>query len=89
MSEDILHRLRAANQNPNFQFTSNVYNEALILIEDIYLAIANKFGMPAPNDLFDRNLQRETHFDSDELRAFVQANLALSGIAATVLDGGR
>lgn len=45
--------------------------------------------MPAPNDLFDRNLQRETHFDSDELRAFVQANLALSGIAATVLDGGR
>ncbi|GFX61047.1 uncharacterized protein LOC104236095 [Trichonephila clavipes] len=37
MSEDILHRLRAANQNPDIQFTPNVYNEALILIEDICL----------------------------------------------------
>ncbi|GFW51147.1 ATP-dependent DNA helicase [Trichonephila clavipes] len=32
MSEDILHRLRAANQNPDIQFTPNVYNETLILI---------------------------------------------------------
>jgi len=83
MSEDILHRLRAANRNPHIQFTPNVYNEALILIEDICLAIANKalvqLGMPAPNrpanDLFDRDLQRETHFDSDELGTFVQTNL--------------
>ncbi|GFW53690.1 ATP-dependent DNA helicase [Trichonephila clavipes] len=37
MSEDIVHRLRAANQNPDIQFTPNVYNEALILIEDICL----------------------------------------------------
>ncbi|GFU94212.1 ATP-dependent DNA helicase [Trichonephila clavipes] len=37
MSEDILHRLHAANQNPDIQFTPNVYNEALILIEDICL----------------------------------------------------
>ncbi|GFY31475.1 ATP-dependent DNA helicase [Trichonephila clavipes] len=29
ISEDILHRLRAANQNPDIQFTPNVYNEAL------------------------------------------------------------
>ncbi|GFV99038.1 ATP-dependent DNA helicase [Trichonephila clavipes] len=53
MSEDILHRLRAANQNPDIQFTPNVYNEALILIEDICLTIANKalvqLGMPASN----------------------------------------
>ncbi|GFT09255.1 ATP-dependent DNA helicase [Trichonephila clavipes] len=42
MSEDILHRLRAANQNPDIQFTPNVYNETLILIEDICLTIANK-----------------------------------------------
>ncbi|XP_017494024.1 PREDICTED: uncharacterized protein LOC108382137, partial [Rhagoletis zephyria] len=39
MSEDILHRLRAANQNLDIEFTPNVYNEALILIEDICLAI--------------------------------------------------
>ncbi|GFV21990.1 ATP-dependent DNA helicase [Trichonephila clavipes] len=53
MSEDILHRLRAANQNPDIQFTPNVYNEALILIEDICLTIANKalvqLGMTASN----------------------------------------
>ncbi|GFY30226.1 ATP-dependent DNA helicase [Trichonephila clavipes] len=42
MSEDFLHRLRSANQNPVIQITPNVYNEALILIEDICLTIANK-----------------------------------------------
>ncbi|GFU99553.1 ATP-dependent DNA helicase PIF1 [Trichonephila clavipes] len=83
MSEDILHRLRAANQNPDIQFTPNVYNEALILIEDICLTIANKelvqLGMPASNrpanNLFDRDLQRETHYDSDKLGTFVRTNL--------------
>ncbi|GFW07512.1 ATP-dependent DNA helicase [Trichonephila clavipes] len=83
MSEDILHRLRAANQNPDIQFTPNVYNEALILIEDICLTIANKalvqLEMPASNrpanNLFDRDLQRETHYDSDELGTFVRTNL--------------
>ncbi|GFX67502.1 ATP-dependent DNA helicase [Trichonephila clavipes] len=83
MSEDILHHLRAANQNPDIQFTPNVYNEALILIEDICLTIANKalvqLGMPASNrpanNLFDRDLQRETHYDSDELGTFVRTNL--------------
>ncbi|GFX41928.1 ATP-dependent DNA helicase [Trichonephila clavipes] len=83
MSEDILHRLRAANQNLDIQFTPNVYNEAMILIEDICLTIANKalvqLGMPASNrhanNLFDRDLQRETHYDSDELGTFVKTNL--------------
>ncbi|GFU96246.1 helitron_like_N domain-containing protein [Trichonephila clavipes] len=42
MSEDILHRIRRINVSPNIQFTSNIYNEALILIEDICLTIANK-----------------------------------------------
>ena len=84
MSEDILHRLRATNPNPFIQFTPKVYNEALVSIEDICLAIANKalvqLGMAAPNrssnDLFDRDLQRETHFiDVDELDTFIQTNL--------------
>ncbi|GFW35042.1 ATP-dependent DNA helicase [Trichonephila clavipes] len=83
MSEDILHRLHAANQNPDIQFTPNVYNEALILIEDICLTIANKalvqLAMPSSNrpanNLFDRDLQRETHYDSDELGTFVKTNL--------------
>ncbi|XP_067129653.1 uncharacterized protein [Centruroides vittatus] len=83
MSEDILHRLRATNQNPDMQFTPHVYNEALVSIEDKCLAIANKglgqLGMCAPNrsvnDTYDRDLQRETHFDVDDLGTFVETNL--------------
>ncbi|GFV54536.1 ATP-dependent DNA helicase [Trichonephila clavipes] len=59
------------------------YNEALTLIEDICLTIANKallqLGMPASNrpanNLFDRDLQRKTHYDSDELGTFVRTKL--------------
>ncbi|GFR20599.1 ATP-dependent DNA helicase [Trichonephila clavata] len=84
MSEDILHRMRRINDNLNIQFISNLYNEALILIEDVCLTIANKslteLGMIAPNrygnDIFDRDIQRETHFDVNELQTFVRINLS-------------
>ncbi|GFQ74719.1 ATP-dependent DNA helicase [Trichonephila clavata] len=80
MSEDILHRIRRINANPNNQFTSKIYSEALILIEDVCLTIANKslteLGMIAPNrysnDIFDRDIQRETPFDVNELQTFVR-----------------
>ncbi|GFQ79745.1 ATP-dependent DNA helicase [Trichonephila clavata] len=83
MSEDILHRMRRINDNPNILFTSNIYNEAFILIEYLCLTIANKslteLGMIASNrygnDIFDRDIQRETHFDVNELLTFVQINL--------------
>ncbi|GFU70836.1 ATP-dependent DNA helicase [Trichonephila clavipes] len=60
-----------------------IYNEALILIEDICLTIANKslteLGMIDPNksgnDIFDRDIHRETHFDVNELQTFVRINL--------------
>ncbi|GFQ91984.1 ATP-dependent DNA helicase [Trichonephila clavata] len=83
MSEDILHRMRRINANPYIQFTSNIYSEALILIKDVCLTIANKslteLGMSAPNrygnDIFDRDIQRETHFDVNELQTFAGINL--------------
>ena len=83
MSEDILGRLRLTNLNPDMEFTPNVYNEALVLIEDICLAIVNKglvqLGMCAPNrpanDAFDRDLQRETHFNVHDLDTIVETNL--------------
>ncbi|GFX85927.1 ATP-dependent DNA helicase [Trichonephila clavipes] len=83
LSEDILHRIRRINVNPNIQFTSNIYNEVLILIEDICLTIANKSlaesGMIVPNksgnDIFDRDIHRETHFDVNELQTFVRTKL--------------
>lgn len=84
MSKDIMDNLR--HQNPNIEFRSNVHNETLLLIEDLCLAIANKslaqiagLQMDAPNrsakDLFDRDWQRETHFNFTELEKFVQTNL--------------
>lgn len=60
-----------------------MYNEALVLIQDLCLAISNKplvqLGMAASNrsgnSLFDRDMQRETTFDVNELASFVQMNL--------------
>ncbi|GFR23347.1 ATP-dependent DNA helicase [Trichonephila clavata] len=83
MSEGILHHMRRINDNPNVQFASNIYNEALILIGDVCFTIANKslteLGMIAPNrygnDIFNRDIQRETHFDVNELQTFVRINL--------------
>ncbi|XP_053949404.1 ATP-dependent DNA helicase pif1-like [Anastrepha ludens] len=75
MAEDILIRLQHRSNNPALLLTLEMYNEALIMIEDLYLTIANK-GLTQPNrpmhDLFERELQREQQFDRDELRAFVQ-----------------
>ncbi|GFR06832.1 ATP-dependent DNA helicase [Trichonephila clavata] len=80
MSEDILHHMRRINANPNIQLTSNIYSEALILIEDVCLTIVNKslieLGMIAPNryriGIFDRDILRETFFDVNDLQTFVR-----------------
>ncbi|XP_049315847.1 uncharacterized protein LOC125779250 [Bactrocera dorsalis] len=80
MAEDILIRLRHRSNDPALLLTLEMYNEALIMIEDLCLTIANKalgqLGLTPPNrpmhDLFERELQRELQFDRNELRAFVQ-----------------
>ncbi|KAL7295113.1 hypothetical protein TKK_0011580 [Trichogramma kaykai] len=109
-----------------------MYNEALILIENLCLTIANKtfaqLGLTAPNrsvmDIWESDLQRESQYNIQELKDFFLTNLpklveeqrvvyntiiraidnkiakirsrnkfvlaiASSGIAATLLDGGR
>ena len=84
LSEDILFRVRQVNRNPVMDFTPEIYNEALICIEDFCLSIANKalaqLGMPSPNrgmhDIFELELQREQQCNRNELNAFVQANLS-------------
>nr|XP_042906016.1 uncharacterized protein LOC122270892 [Parasteatoda tepidariorum] len=96
-SEDILHRMRRINANPNIQFTSNIYNEALILIENICLTIPNKslteLGMIAPNRSDAPGDTGKTFLISIILATIRSNNIALaiasSGIAATLLDGGR
>ncbi|VDK64127.1 unnamed protein product [Onchocerca ochengi] len=73
MAEDISHRIRKENSNINMDFTIGIYNEALIMIEDLRLEIANKvrnqLGMPSPNRsaaaLFDVELRHEQKFQSN------------------------
>lgn len=83
MAEDILIRLRHSARNSGLVLTLEMYNEALIILEDLCLTIGNKalaqLGMPAPNrpmhDLFDRELQREQEYNCNDLRSFVQSNI--------------
>lgn len=83
MAEDYLIRMRHNTRNPELIICLEMYNEALIAIEDMCLAIANKslaqLGLSAPNrpmhDLFDRELRREKEYDAIELQAFVNLNL--------------
>ncbi|XP_039967813.1 uncharacterized protein LOC120779533 [Bactrocera tryoni] len=86
--QDILIRMRHHARNPDLLITLEMYNEALIIIENMCLRIANKtlvqLGMTAPNrdmhDLFDRELQREQEFNSNDLRLFVQSNITKMNI---------
>ena len=67
MSEDVLHCVRCQTLNPTLQMTAEIYNEALIMIEDMCLLMANKvlscLGRISPNrpmhDTFNHALDRE------------------------------
>ncbi|XP_018788418.1 PREDICTED: uncharacterized protein LOC108968698, partial [Bactrocera latifrons] len=83
MTEDILHQVRRITANPNLNYTDELYNEALIKIEDFCLMIANKtlseLGMIAPNrpmhDAYNAELRREKEYDRNDLNTFVTTNL--------------
>ena len=82
MSEDILRRIRITNQNPIIEFSAEIYNKALIMIEDICILISNMplihFGMPAQNrpaaDIINSDVQREQQFNMTSLATFVSHN---------------
>lgn len=82
MTEDILHRMRQEAENNSLDFTEEIYNKALISIEDLCLAICSKFltqlGMTAPNRAviatFDREVLREQSYSMNDLQGFVQEN---------------
>ena len=83
MTEDILHQVRRITANPNLNYTDELYNEALIKIEDFCLMIANKtlseLDMIAPNlpmhDAYNAELRREKEYDRNDLNTFVTTNL--------------
>ncbi|XP_043861998.1 uncharacterized protein LOC122756458 [Drosophila santomea] len=78
MTEDILHRMRQKNQCQNIDYTPEIYNEALVFIEDLCVLISNlplNYGMPSPNrpatDLVNTDLQREKPYDHGSLATII------------------
>lgn len=86
MSEDILHRIRQRTQNHGLDFTEQIYNEEIIIIEDLYFSIYGKLllelGMTASNYFinaqFYGKLLREQSGNIYDLQLFVQGNTAKS-----------
>jgi hypothetical protein len=83
MAEDVCRRLASEHSNMNTDIPTHIYNEALILLEDLCLQIANKhlhlLGMPSPNRSaaasLDVELRRELNYNKEELLSYVQSNL--------------
>ncbi|XP_076299884.1 uncharacterized protein LOC143218540 [Lasioglossum baleicum] len=85
MSEDILLRERRDNPGRDVQYSENIFNEALILLEDMCLSINNKLlnqlGLFTPernrNDVVDRDVLREKQYDVDALQVYVESQKRL------------
>ncbi|KIH57822.1 hypothetical protein ANCDUO_11985, partial [Ancylostoma duodenale] len=94
LSEDILRENRRIN--PEVSFCTEVFNQALILLEDKCISISSKtlseLGLHAPSrsgaELVQSEVLRERNYDIEELNEIAVA-IVSSGIAATLLDGGR
>ncbi|XP_071573939.1 uncharacterized protein [Temnothorax nylanderi] len=82
LCDDILHRVRQKSKNSEVQFTEEIFNEGLILLEDIVFTHGEKclkeFGLPEPqrNDSNIDNLLylRETVHNIDDLQVYLQEN---------------
>lgn len=85
MCDDILYQIQNRMGNPNIQISEEIYNEALISIEDMCLIMSNKLliqlGLTAPNrpmhDAFNQELHRERLYDLNALKELIQTNLPL------------
>ncbi|KAL4153752.1 hypothetical protein QTP88_001585 [Uroleucon formosanum] len=85
MCDDILYQIRNRMGNLNIQISKEIYNEALIPIEDICLIMSNKLliqvGLTAPNrpmhDAFNKEVHREKLYDLNTLKELIQTNLPL------------
>ncbi|PNF38967.1 hypothetical protein B7P43_G06600, partial [Cryptotermes secundus] len=83
MAEDIIRRICKENSTMTMDFTAEIYNEALIMIEDLCLEIANKvlnrLGIPSPNRsaaaLFNIELRHEQNYNTGDLLSYVQSNI--------------
>jgi len=83
MTADILHRKRLETSDMTFDFTSEIYNYTLVIIEDLCVCMTNKplqdLGMPSPN----RNavvstcveFDREQSYNTSDLLSYLQNNI--------------
>lgn len=82
MTDDILHQARNTTANQDLEYTQDMYNQALIYIEDFCLIMVNKvlnqLGLPSPNrafdDVFNREIQREKSYDTNALNTLHMSN---------------
>ncbi len=81
LSEDLLLAARRREPSVEISFTEDIFNEALILLENKCLGLIGKrlkeLGLPEPKrslDRIPREILAQTNFDFDELQAYVDEN---------------
>ena len=83
MSEDILHTLRIQHPGLSLDFSENICNRALQLLEDMRLSMSGKslqlLGLPSPTRELPTNqlcaeILRETNYSIEELMLHVSLN---------------
>ncbi|GIY92537.1 uncharacterized protein CEXT_70151 [Caerostris extrusa] len=82
MTEDILNRVKQTELCLNKDFAPEMYNEALVLLEDLCILISNfslnHYGMPSPDrpatDLVNTDIQREKQYDDVDLATLIANN---------------
>lgn len=80
MSEDILNKNRKMNRNDDLNYSEEVYNQALISLEDACFMINNKvlnqLGLQSPTrseiNTLDNDFLRETQHNTVELKSYVE-----------------
>lgn len=82
LTEDILKNARRQNLGITLDYTSNMFNQALIIIENKVLEMGGKelekLGLPTPQrnsgDRLNSAMLRETSYDVKELEAYIREN---------------
>jgi hypothetical protein len=82
LTEDILLQARRRNVGMTLDYTPDMFNQTLIILEDKALEMAGKdlkqLGLPTPQrnlgDRLSREMLRETSYDVEELKEYVLQN---------------
>ncbi|GFR07595.1 ATP-dependent DNA helicase [Trichonephila clavata] len=83
MTEDILHQARRNNPTETIEYSDDLINNTLLILEDKILSIIGHtlalYGLPEPvhdqPELTSKDVLRETSYDVQALRAYMAANV--------------